>query len=118
MNVLTGPNAREQRRWGRRALPTAATCGLMAALAWLLESATGPSTVSFEDISARAGVSAALRNGSTPEKHQIETMAGGIALFDYDGDGLLDIFIANGAQQPGLVKPDPTWWNRRYRNSR
>src|SRR5205807_992525 len=81
---------------------------------WLAVPAT--TFVSFEDTSARAGVDVVLRNGATPEKHQIETMAGGIAVLDYDGDGLLDIFVPNGARQPGLDKPDPGWWNRMYRN--
>src|SRR5438876_574321 len=43
-------------------------------------------------------------------------MAGGVALFDYDGDGLLDVFFTNGATQPGLLKDSPAWWNRLYRN--
>ncbi|MDE3165778.1 MAG: VCBS repeat-containing protein, partial [Acidobacteriota bacterium] len=43
-------------------------------------------------------------------------MAGGAAALDYDGDGLLDVFLTNGAPQPGLTKPDPSWWNRLYRN--
>jgi hypothetical protein len=43
-------------------------------------------------------------------------MAGGVAAFDYDGDGLLDLFFTNGAAQPDLTKPDPAWWNRLYRN--
>lgn len=58
----------------------------------------------------------ALQNSPTPEKHQIETMAGGVAVLDYDGDGLLDIFLTNGAKQPSLTKPDASWWNRLYRN--
>jgi hypothetical protein len=82
----------------------------------VLDPATTPPAVSFEDVSARAGVDGILRNGATPEKHQIETMAGGVALFDYDGDGLVDIFVTNGARQPGLDKPDASWWNRLYRN--
>ena len=31
-------------------------------------------------------------------------MAGGVAAFDYDGDGLTDIFFTNGAAMPSLVK--------------
>lgn len=57
-----------------------------------------------------------LRNAATPEKHQIETMPGGIAVFDYDNDGLPDIYFLNGAPQPSLVKSGPEWWNRLYRN--
>jgi hypothetical protein len=41
-----------------------------------------------------------LDNGATPEKHLVETMPGGIAVFDYNGDGRLDIFFANGAELP------------------
>ena len=36
-------------------------------------------------------------NSPTPEKHQPETMPAGVALFDYDGDGLLDIYLVNDA---------------------
>src|SRR5579872_3319078 len=72
--------------------------------------------VSFDDISTRSGIDAILRNGATPEKHQIETMPGGVAAFDFDGDGLVDIFVTNGARQPELEKADATWWNRLYRN--
>jgi enediyne biosynthesis protein E4 len=57
-----------------------------------------------------------LRNAATPEKHQVETMPGGIAVFDYDGDGKPDIFFVNGAPQPSLKKSGPEWWNRLYRN--
>lgn len=72
--------------------------------------------VSFDDISTRSGLDAILRNSATPEKHQIETMPGGVAAFDFDGDGLVDIFLTNGARQPDLTKPDASWWNRLYRN--
>ena len=87
-----------------------------AAVAGLLRSASAPPAVSFEDISAKAGVNAVLHNSPTSEKHQIETMPGGVALFDYDGDGLPDLYVTNGARQPDLVKPDESWWNRLYRN--
>ncbi len=58
-----------------------------------------------------------LRNYETPEKHLIETMAGGVAAFDYDGDGLVDLFFTNGAPQPSLRKVIPQDCNSLYRNS-
>lgn len=43
-------------------------------------------------------------------------MTGGIAAFDYDRDGLADIFFANGASIPSLQKDSPEYFNRLYRN--
>lgn len=77
-----------------------------------LAAATGP----FADMSPDSGVSTVLKNSLTEARHQIETMPGGVALLDYDNDGLLDIFLSNGAPQPSLVKSGPEWWNRLYRN--
>lgn len=57
-----------------------------------------------------------LRHAATPEKHQIETMAGGVAVIDFDADGRPDLFFANGARQPALRKIDSEYWNRLYRN--
>jgi len=57
-----------------------------------------------------------LRNAATPEKHQIETIAGGVAVFDYDNGGYPDIYFTNGAEQPSLAKTAPQYRNRLYRN--
>jgi hypothetical protein len=46
----------------------------------------------------------------------IETMAGGLSVFDYDGDGRPDIFFTNGADLPSLSKTGPQYWNRLYHN--
>ena len=70
----------------------------------------------FEDRSKTSGIEMTLRNGATPEKHQIETMPGGVAVLDYDADGRPDLYFANGARQPALDKPDAGWHNRLYRN--
>jgi hypothetical protein len=57
-----------------------------------------------------------LRQSKTAEKHQIETMPGGVALLDYDNDGRLDVFLVNGAEQPTLRKTSAEWHNRLFRN--
>jgi len=45
-----------------------------------------------------------------------ETMAGGVAVFDYNGDGRPDIFFANGADLATLKKTSDKYSNRLYRN--
>ncbi|MBS1826682.1 MAG: CRTAC1 family protein [Acidobacteria bacterium] len=69
--------------------------------------------LAFEDHSSIPFV---LRHHPTPEKHQIETMPGGLAAFDYDNDGRIDLFFTNGAPQPSLIKQHPADCNRLYRN--
>jgi hypothetical protein len=44
-----------------------------------------------------------LENSPTPRKHLVETMAGGVAAFDYDGDGRTDIYFTNGAALPSMT---------------
>ena len=46
----------------------------------------------------------------------IETMPGGIAAFDYDNDGRIDIFFTNGAAIPSLKKESPKYSNRLFHN--
>src|SRR5205823_6714594 len=57
-----------------------------------------------------------VRNGATGNKHLIETMIGGVALFDFDNDGWLDVFVSNGGESPGLKKADSTYSNALFRN--
>lgn len=72
--------------------------------------------VCFRDVARDAGLQFMLDNAPTPEKRLIETMPGGIAVFDYDGDGRPDIFFANGASIPSLEKNAPRFSNRLFRN--
>jgi hypothetical protein len=44
-------------------------------------------------------------------------MTGGVALIDYNNDGLLDIFFTNGAEIPSLKKSDASFYNRLFRNN-
>lgn len=57
-----------------------------------------------------------LQHNPTPEKHMLETMAGGLAVFDYNADGRPDIFFTNGSALPSLKKTDPKYHHRLFRN--
>lgn len=57
-----------------------------------------------------------LDSSETPEKHAPETMAGGVALFDYDRDGDLDLFLTNGADIKTLKKSSPKYANHLLAN--
>ena len=75
-----------------------------------------PSPVRFRSVGPGSGIRFTLENCPTPEKHLIETMAGGVAAFDFDGDGLTDLYFTNGAPLPSLEKTSSKYWNRLYRN--
>jgi enediyne biosynthesis protein E4 len=57
-----------------------------------------------------------LDSSETPERHAPETMAGGVAVFDYNNDGKLDIFFTNGADIQTLQKTSPKYSNRLFEN--
>ena len=75
----------------------------------------------FIDITEKAGVHFLHQAPHTSRKYLIETMGSGVALFDCDNDGRLDIFLVNGAPFPdptpkGTIpqKTGPEYWNRLY----
>jgi hypothetical protein len=75
----------------------------------------------FIDVTARAGIHFKHQAPHTGKKYLIETMGSGVALFDYDNDGRLDIFLVNGAAfgdptPKGTIpsKIGPKYWNRLY----
>lgn len=72
--------------------------------------------IQFENRQVSSGVEFILNNGTIPDKPVIDSTLGGVALFDFDNDGFLDIFFTNGARIPSLKKDDPTFYNRLYRN--
>jgi enediyne biosynthesis protein E4 len=79
----------------------------------------------FEDVTAKSGISFKQEASRTTQKYLPESMVGGVAMFDYDNDGWLDLFFVNGAKlldpMPRGAKPDksdPRYWNRLYQNNR
>ena len=75
----------------------------------------------FVDITEKSGVKFLHQAPHTSRKYLIETMGSGVALFDCDNDGRLDIFLVNGAPYPeptpkGFVprKSGPEYWNRMF----
>ena len=85
---------------------------LAAAASLLLCAANAPSPIRFE----LKKIPFRLENSETPAKNAPETMPGGVAVFDYNGDGRPDIFFTNGANIVTLKKDDPKYRNRLYRN--
>jgi hypothetical protein len=57
-----------------------------------------------------------LDSCETPRRHAPETMAGGVAIFDFNNDGYLDIFFVNGADIQTLKKTSPKYSNRLFQN--
>ncbi|MBC8036965.1 MAG: VCBS repeat-containing protein [Rhizobiales bacterium] len=96
----------------RGAIASSATTGA----APKLHASKAGSFIRLRNVATAAGLGFRLENQPTPQKYLIETMPGGVSTFDFDNDGLTDIFFANGASVPSLEKTAPTLGNRLYRN--
>ena len=75
----------------------------------------------FVDVTEKLGIRFVQKASPTSRKYLLETMGSGVAVFDYDNDGRLDIFFANGARIDDPMQPDavpqkdgPQYWNRLY----
>jgi enediyne biosynthesis protein E4 len=104
--------------------------GLPLAMLFLFAGATqfgkaqqqsAPNGEAFVDVTQRLGLNFQYRSSHTSKKYLLETMGPGVALFDYDNDGRLDIYLVNGAPlaDPAPkgnipVKSSPEYWNRLY----
>ena len=79
------------------------------------------SPVTYSDITALTKIDFKHAGSPTSLKYLLETMGGGVALFDYDNDGRMDLFFTNGAllkdpMPKGAMpeKSNPKFWNRLY----
>jgi enediyne biosynthesis protein E4 len=112
-----------------RALCKLAMAVLLAAtlLATSQQVVTSPSLIppkdvpEFEDVTGKLGIHFQHQASPTSKKYLLETMGSGVALFDYDNDGRLDIFLGNGARIDDPTrkntipqKDGQKYWNRLY----
>ena len=87
--------------------------------------ASSQRAANFTDVTSTLGIDFEYAASQTSRKYLIETMGSGVALFDYDNDGRLDIFVVNGAP---LSDPTPKgtipqkagykYWNHLYHQRR
>ena len=93
--------------------------------AWAMSTGLrGASQAPLLQLAHPSGVDFVHHNSPTSQKYLIETMGGGVALLDYNNDGLLDIFLVNSGHLDDPVKlpadyrrGDPEYWNRLYRQN-
>jgi hypothetical protein len=70
----------------------------------------------FTNVASRSKFSYITNNDLSPRKYFPQPIAGGVAIFDFDNDGKMDIFFTNGAKLPELKKTGPAFYNCLLRN--
>ena len=106
-------------------LETLAAMGLVLPMPTLQAAPSSvPLSAPVFDVKHPRGLDFKHVNSPTPQKYLIETMGGGVALLDYNNDGLLDIFLVNSGdltnpmhQPEKFNRQDPKNWNRLYRQN-
>ncbi len=79
-----------------------------------IEAAAAPDAIRFEDVARPWGIDFVHVSGMTPEKLNPSANGSGVAIFDYDGDGKMDLYLASTTTLP--VGKEPRGRNRLYRN--
>jgi hypothetical protein len=82
----------------------------------LLKAQLPPKRPAFRDVTSRSTFSYVTNNDFRDRKYFPQPMCGGVAVLDYDGDGLMDIFFTNGSRLPEMKKTDPSFYNALLRN--
>jgi hypothetical protein len=103
---------RHRERWLLRA---AAAVSAALALVCAASAAEAPCPIQLKEVTRETGITFVHTDGSSGKKWMFEPMSAGVAVFDYNGDGLQDIYFVNGAPLKG-AKADVPPTDRLYRN--
>lgn len=116
MKLFGKSNVTQPNSWSRRNFLSAISAvGIAQFLHPKLIYADAATKPIFSDVTAEAGITWRQFNGFSPDRYLIETMGGGVGLFDFDDDGQLDIFLLNGGETP-RGKSEKPLRNALYRN--
>lgn len=75
-----------------------------------------PPRIQFTDVTAQTGITFRHTDGSSGQRYIVETVSAGLATFDYNQDGKIDILFLNGSPLPGTPLPPTPSRNALYRN--
>jgi enediyne biosynthesis protein E4 len=99
-----GRPCKEKRSWRSALQKLARLFGFSLMLAVLLSSASAAESlcpIQLRDVTKATGITFVHTDGSSGNRYIVETVASGLALFDYDNDGDVDIYFLNGAPLRG-----------------
>ena len=76
---------------------------LFVALLTVCGAACGAEGIKFQEVSKAWGIDFRHHHGGSGQRNMVETMVGGVVMFDFDGDGDQDVFFVDGGALPGYT---------------
>ncbi len=93
------------------------TLGWLTGILLTLPCSQSATPIRFRDATEAAGIRFVHTDGGSGRRYFVETVASGLGLIDYDGDGQLDLLFLNGSPLPGAAPKSPPPTHELYRNN-